>query len=243
MSPESLRLEPLKPELLRLELLKLRTIRSPWLLIAAAQLVIVAGATSKLMNHPDGPAAAAHVGLVSLFSLVLGITSVAGEYRHRTITETYLGTPRRDRVIGAKLVVTTALGALNGVLGSAVVLALIVAWDAGPSNADVWRTLAGAVAWNALFAAIGVGVGALVRNQVAAIAGALAWLALIEGVVGQLLGTSLSRWLPFAGGTALGRLPVGANGLGQWTAGALLVGYAAVFAVAAVLTSVRRDVT
>lgn len=228
---------------MRLELLKLRTIRSPWLLIAAAQLVVIAGATGRLMKAQDGPGAAAHVGLVSLFSLVLGITSVAGEYRHRTITDAYLGTPRRDRVIGAKLAVTTALGALNGVLAGGIVLAMVAARDAGPTSGDLWRTLGGGVAWNALFAAIGVGVGALVRNQIAAIAGALAWLALIEGVVAQLVGTSVSRWLPFAAGTALGRLPTGADGLGQWGAAALLAGYAAVFAVTATLTSVRRDVT
>lgn len=228
---------------MRLELLKLRTVRSPWLIIAAALLVVVAGAAGKLINAPDPAGAAAHVGLVSLFSLVLGITSVAGEYRHRTITDTYLGTPRRGRVIAAKLVVSTGLGVLTAALSGVVVLVMVYAWGAGPMTAEAWRTLAGGVVWNALFAAIGVGLGALVRNQIAAIAGALAWLALIEGVLGQLLGASASRWLPFAAGTALGRLPVGADALPQWGAAVLLLGYATAFTVAATLTSVRRDVT
>jgi ABC-2 type transport system permease protein len=235
------------------ELRKLRTIRSPWLLLAAGPVLVIVGVADEVVGGADltqpqtASHAVAHAGVVSLLTLIFGITAVAGEYRHQTITDTYLATPRRGRLIAAKFAVYTLVGAVFGlVLAITALVATAVAITANDgsldlSNRDLWRTLAGGIACNAAFAAIGVSLGALIPNLAAAIATALAWIALVEGLIGELVG-DLEAWLPFAGGQALGRLP-GAPDISQWTGGLLLAGYVVVFAATALTTSVRRDIT
>jgi len=237
------------------EFLKLRTIRSPLLLLAAAQLVVLAGVSGLFISgadlaDPTTPlSAVGHAGLVSMFSLLLGIIGVAVEYRHKTITDTYLGTPRRGQVITAKLLTYTAAGAVFGLVSAVVAVAVTALWLSGKgssldlSDAALWRTLAGCVIWNACFAAIGVGLGALIRNLVGAVAVALAWIALVEGIVGQLVG-DFDRWLPFNSGIALEDMPTpGVELLPPWGGGLVLVAYSLLFALLAVSTTVRRDVS
>ncbi|MGH3171721.1 MAG: ABC transporter permease, partial [Trebonia sp.] len=225
--------------LIRAEALKLRTVRAPWLVLAAAPLLVVAGISGFVVSGSDlaGPGkqsqALAHVGLTSILTIVFGILAVAGEYRHATITDTYLTTPARGRVVRAKLVVYTVVAALAGALTSAVGLAVAAAWWSGKGvpfgwgNAAMWTTIGGGIAWNAAFAAIGVGLGALVRSLVGAVALALAWIALIEEILGQLIG-GLARWLPFNAGQALGagQAPMTpAHLLPRWGGAAVLVAY------------------
>jgi ABC-2 type transport system permease protein len=239
---------------LSVEFRKLFTVRTIWVLAGIAQLVIVGGISGLMLNRADATsldaqrAMVSHIGLVALFTLVLGITAVAGEYRHRTITDAYLSTPRRDRVVLAKLGAYTLTGAGFGLAATVTALITSAIWLSAKgssldlSSATLWRTILGGIAWNAAFAAIGVGVGALITNLMGAVAVALAWLALIEGVVAQLIGGA-KDWLPFALGSALDGLPTSTDGPPQWQAGLALAGYAVAFAIAALATTVRRDVT
>jgi ABC-2 type transport system permease protein len=240
----------------RCEIRKLTTVRAPWLLLAAGPLIVVAGITGLIQSGPDlhDPAvqsrALAHVGLAALFTLVFGLVAVAGEYRHGTITDTYLSFPRRGRVVAAKLAVYSVTGAAAGLVSSLAAVAAATAWWAAKgvtfqlSASGTWSTLAGGVAANAAFAAIGVGLGALVRNLAAAVAGALAWIALVEGIAGQLAGSGLARWLPFNASEALDRASLTSSPLlPQWGGALVLLAYAAAFVAAAVLTTLKRDVT
>jgi ABC-2 type transport system permease protein len=243
--------------LIRSEFRKLSTVRSPWLLLAAGPLLVVAGVTGLVQSggNVHDPATAskalAHVALAALFTLIFGIFAVAGEYRHGTVTDTFLSAPARGRVVAAKLAVYGSAGAVAGLVSSAVAVAVTAAWWSAKggsfslSSADSWRTIIGGVAVNAAFAAIGVGVGALLRNLAVAIAAALAWIALVEGIAGQVVGTGPARWLPLRASEALGRADMtGTAGfLPQWGGGLVLAGYAIAFAAAAMVTTLRRDVT
>jgi ABC-2 type transport system permease protein len=246
------------PAAMRSEFSKLSTVRGPWLLLAAGPLVVLAGVTGLVQSggNVHDPAtqttALAHVGLAAVFTLMFGILAVAGEYRHGTITDTFLSFPGRRAVIAAKLASYGLVGGLAGVVSSLVAVAATAAWWAAKggsfelSSGATWQTLGGGVAVSVAFALIGVGLGALIRNLVAAVAAALAWIALVEGIAGQLLGTGLARWLPFYASESLDRATLTASAthlLPQWGGGLVLLGYAVAFAVAAVLTTLNRDVT
>jgi ABC-2 type transport system permease protein len=242
---------------IRSEYRKITTIRSPWLLLAAGPVIVVAGVTGLVVSggNVHDPAsqsrALAHIGLAAVFTLIFGILAVAGEYTRGTITDTYLSFPGRGRVIAAKLAVYGLAGAAAGLVSAGTALATTAAWWAAKggaihlSAAGTWQILAGGVAANCAFAVIGVGLGALVRNVAGAVALALAWIALIEGIAGQLAGSGVARWLPFSASAALDRssLPLATRLLPQWGGGLVLLGYAAAFAAAAVLTTLRHDVT
>jgi len=116
--------------MIRSEFRKLTTIRGPWLLLAAGPLIVVAGVTGLVVSggNVQDPAvqsqALAHVGLAAMLTLIFGILAVAGEYRHGTITDTYLSFPARGRVVTVKLGVYALVGAAAGLVSSVVALAV-----------------------------------------------------------------------------------------------------------------------
>ena len=186
--------------------------------------------------------------VVVLF-LILGIIGMTQEYRHRTATPTFLTTPRRGQVVVAKLV-AYALAAAPFALLVLAVNYVVVALHAGARGAapaltgDNLRVLAGSGLALVIYAVIGVGVGALLRNQVGAIVGSLVYLFVVEPVVRQIPATSGAyKWMPGGALEALTATFQGPDLLEAWQGGLLLLGYGLLAALLGTLFAVRRDIT
>jgi ABC-2 type transport system permease protein len=180
--------------------------------------------------------------------LILGIIGMTQEYRHRTATPTFLTTPRRGRVVVAKLV-GYALAAVPFALVILAVNYLVVAIHAGARGAapslsgENLAVMAGSGIALVIYAVLGVGIGALLRNQVGAIVGALVYLFVIEPVIRSIPATSGAyKWMPGGALEALTATFQGPDLLTEWQGGLLLLGYGLLAALLGSLLAVRRDV-
>lgn len=174
--------------------------------------------------------------LGALFASLLGALSFTAEVRHGTIRPTLVVTPRRARMVLAKAVAAAGGGAVLGLTGTAtavlagrVVLAVRgLSWALGA--ADLALLLGGGAAAAALWGLLGLGVGTVVRNQVPAVVGILAWVLFVEGILVDTA-PGVGRLSPGALGQAMSGLrpetllvPVVAAGLlGAYGAAALAV--------------------
>jgi hypothetical protein len=246
--------------LLRGELLKVRTTRLVLGLLAATVAVVVLGVVASILTAGEGGTPPldtgegvrnvfGNAGAASVLALVMGILVVTGELRHGTITQTFLLTPRRPLVVAAKLAAMVVVGLVFGTVASAVSLAVAVPWLAakdvslGAMGGDVATVLLAALLSCALYGLIGVGVGALVRNQVAAVVFALVWEFVLAGIVVALL-PAVGRWLPQGAARALSQETLTDGSLlPAWAGGVVLVAYAVVFSALGARLLVRRDVT
>ena len=204
---------------LRSEFRKIRTTRSAFGLLAGT--VVLAGLAlwgslssatpAELAAGLTAPFGYAGIVIIAmLFVMVLGIRSFTDEVRHGSIVPTFLATPKRLRVLAAKTTVSAAAAVVFAVaalaVGTGVIAVYLVAHGYGVPVA--WWTLGWlftkAIAITALWAVIGVSVGVIVKHQVAAIVGALAWLFVVENILSGLA-PKLSAWLPgSAAGVAMG---------------------------------------
>ena len=192
-----------------------------------------------------------------LLLLTIGVLQIGSEYRHKTISATFLATPKRLRAMLAKVVALLGIGAMYGLLsliGSVSVGAIVLGargQDAFPSTTIV-RTLALSLLVLGLWALIGLGIGILIPNQVAAllIGVGVAW------IVEPLIGFAMSFWefgrehiaqfLPTSATNAI--VNAVSNGPDEvrleWWGGALvLAAYAAVLAGFGIWRTTRADVS
>lgn len=243
-------------QLVRAELAKLRTTRTTPVLLAAMLayavvtvvfIVTAAGTQGNPPLHADSlrQLLAAPSRVVAGAVLLVGILALAGEFRHQTITHTFLVTPRRGRVVAAKLTAGALVGLVFAAASIVVVLGVGLPWLAAKGvpiqfTGVVGQQVAGVLAAAALSGLLGV--AALIRNQVAAVVGALLWLLVIEGILPAVLGApTLPRWLP--GGAAAALTDPGGQHLSMWAGGLLLAAYGLVLAAIASRLSLHRDIT
>jgi len=241
--------------MLRAEWLKLRTTRAFYGLIAGAVGVAALGGFSTVASAQakslSGPLheqtfwvlASINIGL---FALILGIRAYTEEYRHRTIVHTLFADPRRRRSAAAKAVVSAlaamvlAAVAVAAMIGIALLMASAKGGAIAPDSSDV-AAVGGLLGASALWAALGVGFGALVRHQVPAIVGGLVWILVIENLGAGFLGSGGS-YLPGQTAHSLARATEMGDLLAVPVAAAVLGGYALLLWAAGVAATRRRDI-
>lgn len=240
------------------ELFKLRTTRTfPALMAGALALILVisvpaAAAGSFKTTGTPGRGLLGVAGLAPLFALVIGVIGVTTEYRHGTIIPSLLVEPVRTRLMAAKLaaqlIAALALGAVCYAACAGIVAAILSGRGiaTGFTTGDwVGAVIGGAVA-TMLYAAVGLGVGALLRNQVGAIVVVLAWVFVIENLLGIIpggFGDGIKNYGLSGVGSSLARTANHASRIGQVPAGLILLGYALVLVIAGIMVVRQRDVS
>ncbi len=247
--------------LVRAELMKLRTTRLWLVLLVVSVAVVGLIVVAVLASSPDDPEAralhdlktVAEVlmllsigGIAATLALVLGATITTSEYRYGTAGITYLATPRRARVVTAKMLAAVPVGALFGLIGASVPLLVALAWFAVKGNTvpldhtvplEILQ-----IGLQALFGAVmGVAVGAVLRNQVAAIVGLLVWVLVVESILSSLIPVT-AKWLPFSGAAGAFSSQASDRLFARPEAGLLMAAYVVLGWAAAVWFERHRDV-
>ncbi len=229
--------------LLRSEALKLRTVRTTWVMLGIGLLVeaLFAGLYVGLVNLEEigeiGEVMTG-TGLLMLMLLVLGVLAITTEFRHGTASTTFLAEPRRYPVMVAKLGSVILVGIVAGLAYVAVngglALPLFESREGSlPGGGEIASVYAGVVVSFSLLAAFGLGVGAIVRNQVGAIIAAFAFFFVLS-TLPELLPGNIGDYFPAQaigslhgleeGGLSQvgGGLALAAWSLGLWLVGTVL---------------------
>lgn len=193
---------------LRSEWIKFRSVRSNIVLVAAAGLLVilvaVLAAHDKSNNNFGGPAHLADVTVGIPFALflfgALGVQIIGQEYRFNTIRPTFTAVPQRLRVLAAKLIVVTTTCALVSVVMLAIcaLIGSLMLDDFTIDGLDerlMWGTVLFVAAWTAL----GMGVGAILRQPIAGMLVLLIEAFVVEGILVSVVKRA-GPWLPFNNG-------------------------------------------
>lgn len=240
---------------LKAELLKIRSTRTTvGLVLGMIGLILLFSMLSGLLTKaPNLVSAEDQRGLLSVgsiagvFAALAGIMLVTSEYRYGTIRPTFLFTPKRSHVLAAKLAAGLLAGFVFGIVGEGLAFGIGYAALAGRGihlslgGGQITLLLLGTIAATALWGAIGVGIGAIVRSQVGAIIGLLAWGFVAENLLFAFV-PSVGRFGPVHAQDAF--IGLTTNHLLQASVGGpTLLAWTAVLAAVGIALVSRRDVT
>jgi ABC-type transport system involved in multi-copper enzyme maturation permease subunit len=251
---------------LRSEWTKLRSLRSTrWSLLAAV--VALAGLSmliaavqmsqwSHIALHDRASFSSIDSGvggfhLAQLAVGVLGVLVISGEYSTGMIRSSFMAVPRRLPVLWAKLgvfsAVTFVLMLTFAFVGFFGVQAIVAGHhlDHAIGDPDALRVVVGTALFLTVLGALGLGLGALLRNTAGGISAFVGLLFVLPGITALLpasLGHTISPYLPFNAGSAVATARFeDSNHLAPWAGFGVLCIYAAVIIAAAAVRVVRRD--
>ena len=228
-----------------------------WLLAGAATVAAVAAfsttsATTEPPWHMHTPLHDQTMWVLAtingaMFAIIIGARVFTDEFRHSTIVHTYIADPDRRASTIAKASIAAITGLLTGgvvvtsLLGVSMVMAATSGGQLVLHASDVAPTT-GLIAGMGLWAVVGAGLGALVRNQVAVVAGGLTWMLMLENL-GAGLPRDAGRYLPGQAVQAMARTRDAVDLLSPLPAAVMMLTYALLFTTAGLVVTRRRDVT
>jgi ABC-2 type transport system permease protein len=194
-----------------------------------------------------------------IFALLLGVIIVTSEFANQTAAVTFVTVPRRTTVIRAKVAAAACCGALFWLVGTVIaaattplflytqhVSASLAGWTVARS---VLLSLVAFVAWGVF----GLGLGAVLRSQMASVIAALVVYAGSFGAIlvftalynvfhqGWMLGApviapAVASEVMVTSGPAFPHAPP------AWTGGIILIGYTVALVAGGIALTKRRDV-
>lgn len=240
---------------LRSETLKTLSTKGTIVLLVGGVAVVALATASTMLSMPpanlEGPIheqVAYFIGSVVLvvFALIVGMRSFTDEFRHGTVLTTVLVSSSRTELLVAKAIVTMGVTLTMSVLGLATLTVVALSLSGVKGGAldlagSDWSAFAGLVSAMLVWTVVGVGLGALIRNQVAAVVGALVWVLVAENFAGGFIGEA-ARFMPGQLSNAMADVSSTTSLLDALPAALLLIGYALLISFAAGVTLDRRDV-
>ena len=187
--------------------------------------------------------------------LAVGVLMIGTEYRHKTITGTFLATPKRAKVMGAKVISLLVFGAMYGLVGTltsfGVGAAIISSKGYAVLPDGALRTLAMCLLALGLWALIGLGIGILIPNQIAALFVAIGAAWIVEPLLALLFanqdwGRSIAPYFPSSATQGMVNAvtaPGSPSTLVWWAAALVLLAYAAVMAGLGTWRTLRADIS
>lgn len=212
--------------LLRSEWLKIATLRSSWVTLGGAVIVLVLAA-GLIANHLHGNLADAQplrdpgdrdvlttplrgFGITQLIMGVLGVLSVTGEYATGMIRATLTAVPKRWPVLTAKFIVFALFAVVAMLIASFAAFfvsqSVLGSYGLGLSAPHAVQVLVGLAGYLTLVGLLGIGLGFVVRSTAGGIASLVGILLVAPGILAALgtsWATTASHYLPLSAGQAM----------------------------------------
>ncbi len=246
--------------ILAAEWLKVVSLRSTWWFTAAIVLAVAGLGTFMAIGVAVGAADGAEAGPlggalsgISIGELIVAafaVLAVTGEYSSGAIHTTFTAVPRRRTVVAAKAAVASgfvlalSLALTFATFGVATVLMGTAGVDLSLSAPGVVRALVGGGLYLTVIAAMGVGLGWMLRSTAGAIGavfGILYGLPLIGLFLPEAVAADVTRYLPSNAGAAIIQALPAEGMLAPWTGLAVMAAWALATLIGAVVVVRRRD--